>query len=108
MAGPCSGRHAAHDAHHQAGVALLQGLELSELGEDLLLRLLTNGAGVDQDEVGDAHVVRQLVLLLAEQTGHALRVILVHLTAVRDEMKFRHACAKNLLSCWLDRSTHPQ
>src|SRR2546421_124997 len=80
-------RHAAHDADHEVRTRGLEPLELAELGEDLVLGLLANRAGVEQDDVGFALVGGELVVTLAEQAGNPLGVVLVHLAAVRDQVE---------------------
>src|SRR5439155_8400763 len=52
-----------------------------------------------QDHVGLALVVGELVALGAQETRDALRVVLVHLTSVRDEMKLCHELSKKSRSC---------
>ena len=70
--------------------------KLAELREDLVLGLLADRAGVDQDHVGLALVVGELVLTLAKQAGDPLGVVLVHLAAVRDEVELaRHVWPVN-------------
>src|SRR6266446_556365 len=83
-------RHASHDADDQLGVFRLELPELAELREDLLLRLLADRAGVDEDQVGLLLVCSELIALGAEQARDALRVVLVHLTAIRDEVELCH------------------
>jgi hypothetical protein len=65
----------------------------AELGEDLVLRLLSNGAGIEQDQVGVFRAIRELVALLLEQAGHPLGVVLVHLAAVGDQVELGHQSA---------------
>ena len=73
----------ATDADDDLLVLFLQRLPASELTEHLLLRLLTNRAGVDQDDVGLGLVVGQFQAMgLGQHVGHFGRVVLVHLTAV--------------------------
>ena len=75
-------RHAAHDPHEQPGLARLQRPQLAELGEHLVLGLLADRTGVDEDEIGVRLAVGELVAMLAKQAGDPLGVVLVHLTAV--------------------------
>src|SRR5262249_56632162 len=82
--------HAAHQADGTSGPCALGGLELPEPREHLLLGLLANGAGVEQDQIGVVRAFRELVALVPEQSCHTLGVVLVHLAAVSDQMKFRH------------------
>ena len=58
-------------------------VEFAESRKELLLRLLPHAARVDQHHVRIAIIRRRLVAGLVEETGHALRVVDVHLTAVR-------------------------
>src|SRR5690606_32699293 len=77
------GGDAAADADDHLAAAFLQRLPAAELAEHLLLGLLADRAGVDQDDVGLLRVVGQLqALVLGEHVGHAGRVVLVHLATV--------------------------
>ena len=84
--------HAAADADHQVRVLFLELLPAAKLVKDLFLRLLADGAGVEQDDVGVTLVVGHFQFVrIAEQIRHAGRVILVHLAAVGlDEEFLRH------------------
>src|SRR2546425_1050974 len=82
--------HAAHDADEDVGPLAFEKLELPQAREDLVLALLADGAGVQEDQIGVLRALRQLVALIAQQTRDALRVVLVHLTAVGDQVKFWH------------------
>ena len=76
-------RHAAQDADGE--VALAQrtlALELLQAAVDLLVRLLTDGAGIDEHDVGPLKPLRQLEAAFDEDRLHQLRVVLVHLAAV--------------------------
>jgi len=66
------------------------GRRRSELREHLVLRLLADRAGVEQDQVGFLRAIGQLIALLLEQARHALRVVLVHLAAVGDQVELGH------------------
>jgi hypothetical protein len=68
----------------------LEALEGAELGEDLVLGLLADRAGVEEDDVGVVGAVGELVVVGAQQPGHPLRVVLVHLAAVGDEVELGH------------------
>src|SRR5213076_3224524 len=81
------------------GVLRLELSELPQLREDLVLGLLADRAGVDEDHVGLVRVLGELVALGAQETGHALRVVLVHLTAIRDEVKLCHELSEKFSSC---------
>src|SRR5881628_4212608 len=87
--------HAAHDADDEIRPLGLEQTQLTELREHLVLGLFAYGAGVDEDEVGLGLVGGQLPAVLAQETGDPLGVILVHLTAVRDQMELGHSCLKN-------------
>ena len=88
-------RHAAGDGDDRPR-ALLDGhlTKLAETREEFFLGALAHAAGVDDDDVCVAIVGRGLVARLLEQSGHALGVVHVHLTAVRfDQVFSRHAFA---------------
>ena len=57
--------------------------EFAETRIELLLGVLADAAGVDDDDVGIGVVDCRLVAGLIEQPGHTLRVVNVHLTAER-------------------------
>ncbi|MNC62459.1 hypothetical protein D3C75_1124840 [compost metagenome] len=57
--------------------------------EHLLLRLLTNGTGVEQQDVGLCGLIGQLITMAGvQQVRHLGRVILVHLAAPGFNVKF--------------------
>jgi hypothetical protein len=82
--------HAAHDPDDQLGSLALEVLQRPQLRVHLVLRLLSDGAGVEQDEVSVFWAIGQLVPLLPEQPGYALGVVLVHLAAVGDQVELGH------------------
>ena len=67
--------HAAHDAQHEPGLARLERAQLAELGEDLVLGLLADGAGVDEDQIGVGFHVGELVAMLAQQGERLLQIL---------------------------------
>ena len=74
-----AGDAAAHADQHALG---LEVLDAAEVAEHLLLRLLADRAGVEQDQVGLLDVVRRLVALgRVQHVGHLARVVVVHLAA---------------------------
>ncbi len=75
--------HAAADTNYQVRVGQLQLTPAAELGEHLVLRLLADRAGIEQDHVGVFGLFRDLQgLMLAQQVDHARAVVLVHLATV--------------------------
>ena len=90
-------RHAAHHPDHHVGARALQRPELAELREHLVLGLLADRAGVEEDEVGVVLAVGQLVVVRLEQTRDTLGVVLVHLTAVRDQVELCHEYQGSML-----------
>ena len=75
--------HAAADPDQHRPVALFQRLPAAELAEHLFLRLLADGAGVDQDHVRLGGVVGQFqAFVLGENVGHLRRIVFVHLATV--------------------------
>ena len=76
------GNAAAH-ADDDLAALVLQALPHAELAEHLLLRLLADGAGVDQDDVGVVRAVGQFQAIAGgKHVGHLGRVVLVHLATV--------------------------
>ena len=73
------GKASTHGNLH-ALIAFLGRCQLTELAVQLVVRVLAHGAGVEHHEIGvsidGGHVARRF-----EQTGDALRVMRVHLTA---------------------------
>jgi hypothetical protein len=79
------GHAAGHgDGHGSAGLGLaaLHQLDLAKLGIDLLGGLLANVAGVEHHQVRALRLVGHGIAQRAQDIGHALAVIDVHLTAV--------------------------
>src|SRR4030095_17053089 len=70
-------RHAAHDADEEPGALFLEAPERAELRVHLVLCLLTDGAGVDEDEVRLVGGVGELVALVFEEPRHPLGGVLV-------------------------------
>ncbi len=116
--------HATADANDQSRAGMLEMAPLAELREHLLLRLLADRTGVEQQHVGLLGCAGQGEAVGGgEQLGHACRVVLVHLTAESlDEKPARHApaaAARNALryycrprlstapAHWLRRSSLP-
>ena len=85
-------RHAAGHRHDRPAAAVVRQLaQLAEARVQLPLRALPDAARVDDDDVGVAGVVGRLEAGLLEQTGHALRVVHVHLAAEGlDQIFARH------------------
>ena len=75
-------------ADHCEDLALTRlALELIQAMEDLLLRLVTNGAGVVEDQIGLLHGLDLAIALLQKGANDLLRVVDVHLTAERLQIK---------------------
>src|SRR3954469_17677563 len=87
-------RPAPADADDALGVAALQRGRLVEVGDEALVGLLADRAGVEEDEVGVAGVGRLGVAERLEHALHALRVVLVHLTAERRDVVALHATSQ--------------
>ncbi len=79
-------RHAAGDAEqHVAAFELLRLLDLADaakFGINFLGGLLTDVAGVDQDEVGVFQNLRPGIAFGGQLVGHALRIVDIHLAAI--------------------------
>ena len=80
-----------HGDQRPPTLRVLQRPEFAEPREQLLLGPLADAAGVQDHDVGVFGVVGRLVASLFEQSGHALRVMDVHLAAERlDRVLSRH------------------
>src|SRR5205085_12515844 len=91
-------RDAAADADRQVTLALHLA-EAAEAGEDFVLRLFADRAGVQQDEIGGRLIFDALVAAQFEIAGQALAVEIVHLTAPGfDEKSFGHGFRSALAS----------
>ncbi len=73
----------ATDGNLHVGVLFFQHLEVTESAVELVVGILTDATGVEDDHVGIGDVVDAVHPVGLEQTGDPLRVVLVHLTAVR-------------------------
>ena len=74
----------------------LQLLEIGQAMEDLLLRLVANGAGVVQDEIGLLHSVDLAIALLQQRPNDLFRVVDVHLTTERLQIEsLLRICLRN-------------
>ena len=67
---------AAADADDALGILALQPLRLAEVGSELVVGLLADRAGVEEDEIGLAAGGRLAVAQRLEHPLHALRVVL--------------------------------
>src|SRR5438105_7569344 len=76
-------RHAAADPDGQVAALLLQLAQTAEVRVDLLLRLIADRAGVEQDEVRLHLALHALVAAQLQAAGEALAVEIVHLTTPR-------------------------
>ncbi len=74
-------RHAPRDAEHRVGPHV--ALELSKPAEHSLLRVVADGARVDENDVGAVGRLRGGVAVLGQMPVHELGVAHVHLAAVR-------------------------
>src|SRR3989442_9659174 len=73
--------HATHNPDDQLGPLVLQAPQLARPPENLAFRLFADAAGIEKDHVGLALVPRRLVPQPAEDAGHLLGVVLVHLAS---------------------------
>ena len=60
--------------------ALLEGFHTPEFAEELLLRLLPYGAGVENDEVSLLRVFNGYVTLIGQNSSNLLGIVDIHLT----------------------------
>ena len=74
--------HAAAQTDHQAGLFLLQALQRAHIAEHALFGVLTDGAGVEEDEVGVLGLVAQTVADVHQNALDAFAVVDVLLAAV--------------------------
>ena len=90
-------RDAAADPDGQFAVLLaLQFTEPAELGQHLLLRLVADRAGIEQDQVGGGLVVHARVAAQLQSAAQTLAVEIIHLTAPRfDEEGLGHRLLRN-------------
>src|SRR5205807_266831 len=72
---------AAADAHHDLGAIALDALGLPEVGDEPVIRLLADRAGVEQDQIRLLATRRLAVAERLEHPLHPLGVVLVHLAA---------------------------
>ena len=88
-------RHAAGHRQQQIRIAALKVLEEAEFTEDLLFRVLTDRAGVDQDQIRFRGIFGRCIAHVLQDAGHRFRVTLVRLAAVGADIVFLSA-AKSL------------
>ncbi len=73
---------AAANTDDHAGTLLFQLAPLAQQREHLLLRLLTHGTGIDEEQIGSCGVIGRFVAAgSAQDIGESRRVVFVHLTA---------------------------
>jgi len=73
--------HATADADHHARIQPLEPFQPAQFAEHLLCRLLSDGAGIEQYEVGPLRAGRPAVAFPLQRAGQLLRVVDVHLAA---------------------------
>src|SRR5581483_1441732 len=85
-------RHAAAHSYHNPRARVLERTPTAELAEDLLLRLFTDGTGIEQQQIGLRGIFGALeTVRRGEHIGHARRVVLVHLATERLDVELaRH------------------
>ena len=71
---------AAGDGDLEIGAAVLQRLEVAEVAVQPVVGVLSDAAGVQEDDVGRLHIVGRLHAVVCELGGQTLGVVLVHLT----------------------------
>ncbi len=79
--------HAAHYADHLLRPAFFAVPQTAQLAVDLVLRVLADAAGVEEDRVGFMDVAGELVTLPPQGGHNQLAVELVHLAADRLDVK---------------------
>ena len=104
-------RHATAETDDLVGLIGLRVAETAEVAVNALFRVLADGAGVEQDDVGLIFIARELVAHLAQHTNEHLAVGHVLLAAERVDQRERragaavvhlaHLARKFLLSCKL-------
>src|SRR5439155_4779828 len=87
-------RPAAADADDPLGIAPLERRGLVEVGDEALVGLLADRAGVEEDEVRVAGVGCLVVAERLEHALHALGVVLVHLAAERRDVVALHGAQR--------------
>ncbi len=84
-------RHTTADTDNQFRPIFFQIFPAPQLVKHFLLRFFTNGAGVEQNDIGFGWIIGQLqVVAVGQQLPHATGVVLVHLTAVGFNIQFAH------------------
>jgi hypothetical protein len=83
-------RPAPADADHPLGVAALERAGLAQVGDEALVGLLADRAGVEEDQVGVLAARRLGVADRLEHALHPLRVVLVHLAAEGGDVEGPH------------------
>ena len=81
-------RHAAAEADDLIGLCGLRVAEAAQVAVNALFRVLADGAGVEQDDVGLIFVARELVAHLAQHAHEHLAVCHVLLAAERMRIGF--------------------
>ena len=74
--------HAAGDPQKQMRIFILQLLDLPDLAIDLLLRILTDAAGIHDDDICLFHRLCRHISQLLQLSIDALRVRFIHLAAI--------------------------
>ena len=92
-------RHTSQNAQYQLASLLLLSMQSLQSSVYLVLRILADGAGVEEYGVGVSLVLAQLVASHLHDGSHHLRVCHVHLAAVCLNEKFLHLSEYMYVSC---------
>ena len=79
--------HAAHYANHLLRPSSLAELQAAQSTVDLVLRVFTHAAGIEQNRVGFFGIVRQFVTIFAQRGNDQFAVQHVHLAANSFDIK---------------------
>ena len=80
--------HAAQHPYHQMLVMLAQRLEVGQTREHLLLGIVANGAGIDENGIGILDIIAQGVTSHLHDRSHHLAVGHIHLATISFDKEF--------------------
>ena len=75
--------HTAHHTDNQLFLLFTQRLEVLQSPVNLLLSVITHGAGVHKDRIGLLDLFRQRIAIHLHDRGHHLAIRHIHLATIR-------------------------
>ena len=84
-------RHASAHTQNEVRIGFPDFFELTEDSEESLVSIFANAAGIDHNNVRFECILLMCISHCLEQTGDILRIMLIHLAAIGDDVICFHS-----------------